>query len=97
MWNMTRKKIIQVPIEEELLESVDTYARQAGKSRAAFIREACAEYITRSDEEELHRRDIEGYTKYPERVSPAEDEWRMKNAAEVWGEEDFSDWDPPND
>lgn len=90
-----RKKIIQVPIEEDLLESVDTYAKAVGKSRAAFIREACAEYITRSEAEEADRRYVESYRQFPEHHPPEEDEARMKLVAEVWGEEDFSDWNPP--
>lgn len=93
MCNTMRKKIIQVPIEPELLESVDLYAREAGKSRAAFIREACADYITRSEEEELDRQYVESYRQFPEVLSEEEKEWRRENAARVWGEEDFSDWE----
>lgn len=91
-----RKKVIQVPIPEDLLATLDRHSKEAGTSRAALIREACAEYITRSEEEELHRRDVEGYTKYPEVLSEEEKEWRIQNAATVWGDEDFSDWNPPS-
>ena len=35
------KKIIQVPIENELLERIDATAGVVAESRAAFIREAC--------------------------------------------------------
>lgn len=91
-----RKKIIQVPIPEDLLATLDRHSKEAGTSRAALIREACTEYITRSEEAEADRRYVESYTKFPERHSPEEDEARMKMVAEVWGDEDFSDWDPPS-
>lgn len=90
-----RKKVIQVPIEEELLVELDRYSSRAGTSRAALIREACAEYITRSEEAEADRRYAESYRQFPETHTPEEDEARMKMVAEVWGDEDFSDWNPP--
>jgi metal-responsive CopG/Arc/MetJ family transcriptional regulator len=86
-----RKKVIQVPIPEDLLHTLDRYSKEAGTSRAAFIREACVDYITRSEEEELDRQYVESYTKFPE--SHDDDEARMKMIAEVWGEEDWSDED----
>lgn len=90
-----RKKVIQLPVPEDLLATLDRYSKQAGTSRAAFIREACAEYIARSEEAEKVRQYVESYTRFPEASAPEADEGRMKMVAEVWGEEDFSDWDPP--
>ncbi|HET9475889.1 MAG TPA: ribbon-helix-helix domain-containing protein [Dehalococcoidia bacterium] len=90
---MSRKKprIIQVPMNEELLEQLDSYSSERGQSRSAFIREACAEYVAKLTEEELDRRYAESYRNFPE--STENDEWRLKMAAEVWGEEDWSEED----
>lgn len=68
-----RKKIIQVPIPEDLLATLDRHSKEAGTSRAALIREACADYITRSEEDEADRRYVESYTKFPE--SHEEEDW----------------------
>jgi metal-responsive CopG/Arc/MetJ family transcriptional regulator len=85
---MKRKtKIIQVPMSKELLQRLDEASRGRGESRAAIIREACAQYIASAEKAELVRRYIEGYERFPE---PAEEpDWRERLAAEVWGEEDW--------
>lgn len=92
MWNTMRKKprIIQVPMHEDLLERLNTYSSERGQSRSAFIREACASYVTNLDEEEADRQYAESYRKFPE--STEDDEWRMKMIAQVWGDESFEDW-----
>jgi metal-responsive CopG/Arc/MetJ family transcriptional regulator len=93
MWNaMVRKKpkIIQVPMNEELLERLDAYSTERGQSRAAFIREACAEYVAKITDDELDRQYVESYRNFPEATE--DDEWRAKLAAEIWGEESFEDW-----
>ncbi len=59
-------KIIQVPIEDELLERIDTSAGAAGQSRTAFIREACKQRLKSLEAEELDRRYVAGYRKKPE-------------------------------
>jgi predicted DNA-binding protein len=90
---MARKKkprIIQIPIDDELLERLDAYSGERGQSRAAFIREACARYVARLTEEELDRQYIESYRKFPE--GGEDDRWRATMIAEVWGEESFEDW-----
>ena len=38
----SRKTVIQVPIEYELLAGIDAAAGRVAESRAAFIRDACA-------------------------------------------------------
>lgn len=76
---------------EELLETLDHYSRKSGKSRAAFIREACADYVARSQQDELDRQYVESYRKHPE--SGSESDWRLRNAAAVWGDEEWSEED----
>jgi metal-responsive CopG/Arc/MetJ family transcriptional regulator len=97
MWNSVwyhyhmPKKIIQVPMPADLLEEVDSAAQQRGESRSAFIRGACEQYIASATKADLIRQDVEGYTRFPE--SASDSAWRTKNAAEVWGEEDWDEED----
>ncbi len=69
------KKTIQVPIEDELLERIDTSAGAAAQSRAAFIREACKQRLKSLEAEELDRRYVAGYRKKPEDL-----EWAKASA-----------------
>ncbi len=82
-------KVIQVPMEEELLRLVNRLARARRSTRAALIRKACQEYLRRLEEEELDRRYIEGYRRKPE--TPAWGEVGAKMAAEVLGREDWDE------
>jgi metal-responsive CopG/Arc/MetJ family transcriptional regulator len=65
---MRRKKnrIIQVPMPEDLVASLDKIAYELGEPRAYVIREAAARYVTDTEEAEKVRQYIEGYEKYPE-------------------------------
>jgi len=97
MWNVLcntvwysfhmRKKIIQVPMPADLLERVEAAAEKRGESRSAFIREACAQYITQSREDQLQQKYIEGYLRFPE----SEDEAKALEAlaADVLEPEDW--------
>ncbi len=82
-------KVIQVPMEEELLRLVNRLARARRSTRAALIREACQEYLRRLEEEELERRYIEGYRRKPE--DPAWGELGAKLATLVWPREDWDE------
>jgi metal-responsive CopG/Arc/MetJ family transcriptional regulator len=66
------KKIIQVPIEDELLERIDATAGVVAESRAAFIREACKQRLKNLQAKELDRLYAEGYKKRPEELDWAE-------------------------
>lgn len=68
-----KPKIIQVPMNDDLLEQLDSYSAERGQSRSAFIREACSEYVAKLTEEELDRQYEEGYRKFPE--GPEEEAW----------------------
>ena len=54
-------KIIQVPMEEELLKQIDATAGVVAESRAAFIREACQQRLKSLRAKELDRLYIEGH------------------------------------
>jgi len=71
------KKVIQVPIEDELLERIDTTAGAVAESRAAFIREACKQRLKSLETEELDHRYVEGYRKKPEELEWAEASVRL--------------------
>lgn len=60
------KRIIQVPIEDELLERIDASAGVIAESRAAFIREACKLRLKSLTERERERAYVAGYRKKPE-------------------------------
>ncbi len=89
---MKKNKIIQVPVPEDLLRELDELSEKRDQSRAALIREACAEYMANLAEAEADRRYIRSYTEMPE--TDEEREWGelgSQLAAEVWGEEDWSE------
>ena len=61
-----RYKIIQVPVDRDLLEGLNKVSREQAKSRSALIREACAKYIATAEKEERIRQYVEGYRRVPE-------------------------------
>ena len=60
------KKVIQIPVDRDLLEALNKVSREQAKSRSALIREACAKYIATAEKEELIRQYVEGYRRMPE-------------------------------
>jgi metal-responsive CopG/Arc/MetJ family transcriptional regulator len=63
------KKIIQIPIDEELLEQIDETSRVLAESRAAFIREACRLRLRSLEGSKLDRIYVEGYQRMPENTA----------------------------
>ncbi|MCH7718247.1 MAG: ribbon-helix-helix protein, CopG family [Chloroflexi bacterium] len=59
-------KIVQVPIDKELLEALDELSQERGSSRSALIRSACREYLRRVREEALDAVYERGYQRLPE-------------------------------
>ena len=49
------KKVIQVPVDEELLKNLNRFSKKQHKTRSEVIREACVIYLARAKEEELDR------------------------------------------
>ena len=80
-------KVIQVPMDEGLLRAVNREARASRTTRAALIRAACQEYLSRIEKRELERRYVEGYRRMPEK--PAWAKVGAKLAAEVLSIEDW--------
>jgi metal-responsive CopG/Arc/MetJ family transcriptional regulator len=60
------KKVIQVPVDEELLKELDRFCAGKRRSRSELIRRACQSYLDQVEREELDRRYQQGYAKVPE-------------------------------
>jgi metal-responsive CopG/Arc/MetJ family transcriptional regulator len=67
MWrNSMVKKVIQVPVDEELLIALNQTSRKQNRARAELIREACQCYLEQVESEELDRLYQQGYERLPE-------------------------------
>lgn len=66
------KKIIQVPMEDDLLKRIDATAGVVAESRAAFIREACQQRLKSLQAKEWDRLYMEGHRSRPEDLDWAE-------------------------
>ena len=66
------KKVIQVPVDEELLISLDQLSRKQRKPRSELIRQACQRYLGQVESEELDRSYQQGYEKLPEEAELGE-------------------------
>ena len=71
------KKVIQVPIDEELLKNLDSLSEKRGKARAEVIREACVTYLHQIENDNLDRIYIQGYKKIPEQPDVGEAQIKM--------------------
>jgi len=60
------KKVIQVPVDEELLIALDQLSRKQRKARSELIRQACRRYLGQVESEELGRLYQQGYERLPE-------------------------------
>ena len=65
-------KIIQVPMEKELLKQIDGTAGVVAESRSAFIREACQQRLKSLHAKELDRLYVEGHQRHPENLDWAQ-------------------------
>ena len=63
------KKVIQVPVEANLLDALDTMSKKRRQSRSRLIREACQRYLAQLEYEELDKLYLEGYQRLPEEPS----------------------------
>ncbi len=75
-------KIIQVPLDDELLKALNEISERRSQSRSALIREACRRYMKALEDEELDRQYEKGYKRFPEPAS--ENEALLRLAAEAF-------------
>lgn len=66
------KKVIQVPVDEELLKSLDSLSKKQRKARSEVIRQACSRYLRQVESEELDRIYQQGYKRIPEKSETGE-------------------------
>ena len=61
------KKVIQVPMDRELLNSLNKVSVKQKRARAELIREACMSYLGQIEEDEMDIIYRRGYEKIPEK------------------------------
>jgi metal-responsive CopG/Arc/MetJ family transcriptional regulator len=61
------KKVIQVPMDRELLAYLDKVSVKQKRARAELIREACLSYLRQVEEDEQDKIYRRGYEKFPEK------------------------------
>lgn len=66
------KKVIQVPVNHELLAELDRLAEKQSTPRAEIIRQACRQFLKRAEQEELEALYRRGYQQTPETAQLAE-------------------------
>ena len=66
------KKVIQVPVDEELLTALDQLSKKQRKARSELIRHACQRYLGQVESEELDRLYQHGYERLPEEAELGE-------------------------
>ena len=79
------KKVIQVPIDDNLLQALDEASHSESRSRADLIRQACRDYLKRHRDEMLDRLYQDGYERVPEDTSVGESQLALLGS--VLGEE----------
>ncbi len=79
------KKVIQVPVDEQLLKDLDDLSRKQGKARSQLIRQACLSYLRQIEHEELENVYRQGYLRIPE--EPATGETQIAMAGEIMSRE----------
>ena len=60
------KKVIQVPVDEGLLKSLDDVSKKQRRARSELIRQACQIYLRQVEKDEMDRLYRQGYEKIPE-------------------------------
>jgi metal-responsive CopG/Arc/MetJ family transcriptional regulator len=81
------KKVIQVPVDEELLIALDHLSKKQRKARSELIRQACRRYLGQVESEELDRLYQQGYKRLPE--EPEQGEAQIALAGEILPKESW--------
>ena len=80
-------KVIKVAMKGDFLRRISRQAKAHHLTRTALIREICEHYLEKLREDELDRRYVAGYGRYPESAAVRKTGGRL--AAEVWPREDW--------
>ena len=81
------KKVIQVPVDEELLKELDDLSKKQHKARSELIRQACLSYLRQVEQEELDRIYQQGYMRVPE--EPEVGDAQVAMAGEIMSKESW--------
>lgn len=81
------KKVIQVPVDNELLTALDQLSKKQRRARSDLIRRACEHYLKEIEYQELDRRYQQGYETVPE--EPDTGEAQLALASEVMPKESW--------
>ncbi|MBI4287782.1 MAG: hypothetical protein HY671_05050 [Chloroflexi bacterium] len=71
------KRIIQVPVDDQLLQALEDESRKLNKTRSGLIRIACQYYLKLLEREKLDRLYQEGYERIPEETDVGETQLAM--------------------
>ena len=77
MANRTIKKIIQVPIENDLLRRIDEVVGRVAECRVAFIRDACRLRLEALEGDRLDRQYVDGCHRRPDDMAWAKTTTRL--------------------
>ncbi len=66
------KKVIQVPVDENLLTELDRVSKKRSETRSEIIRRACWKYLEQAESEEMDHKYQQGYRKLPEDAAAGE-------------------------
>lgn len=75
-------RTVQMTLEPELVAAVDRAARRSGTTRSGFTRSALRQALDRLRDQELERRQRDGYARKPVRKGEL-DGWESE---QVWGD-----------
>ena len=81
------KKIIQVPMDEHLIDTLNVSSKKRGRARAEFIRLACQQYLKQVEYEQMDEVYRKGYERLPEEPLLAESQAAL--AGQVINEESW--------
>jgi len=81
------KKVIQVPVDEELLNVLNQLSLKQCKSRSELIRQACQRYLNQLESEELDQIYQQGYERFPE--EPEMGKTQLALVGEVFSKESW--------
>jgi len=81
------KKVIQVPVDEELLKNLDNLSKKQRRARSEVIRQACSRYLQQVEHEELDRLYQQGYIRIPE--EPEVGELQLAMSGEILSKESW--------
>ena len=76
---MMRMRTVQMTLDRELVEAVDTAVKRLGTTRSAFTREALTAALARLEADARERQQRRGYERHPVRCGEF-DAWEPEQA-----------------